>query len=584
MNIHRGIGVSDGIVFGKALTIYSAFLNYPRIQFQDEKKIAVEIERIQKSKAITEDQLTKIIKNTNDLIPEEIHSVFSGYKLFINDKRFIPVIEATITESNINAEWALIRVLADLEIQFSKIPDPYIRSRFDDIRQLGEHLMKNLLLKPSLSLSNLEEPVILISHDISPADTFNLNKENILGIVTEMGGDTSHVAILARAMNIPAVLGVPNITHQIIDDESLILDGSSGEVITQPDQEIIDLKLSKQERFRFYLSELEKLKSVKCQLKDGVDVNLAANLDFLEELNQIREWNIDSIGLIRTEFLFSYDDGFPTEDEQLKMYHHISETISYKPITIRTWDIGGDKTSSFFPELAHEANPALGLRAIRICLKHKDFYRTQIRAILRASEKSKIRIMIPMVTRLDEVITSKKMLDEEREKLNIKTDNVKLGCMVETPASVFIIDELLDLVDFISIGSNDLIQYALAVDRMNENVAGFYTPFHPSILKMLEKIIASANRVNKDVSICGEIAADPIMQMFLIGTGKITFSMSPNHVLRTKRILSKVDSTTCKKIAFQFVSKHSLEESNIFVQRLREQYMDEIELRSADLI
>lgn len=584
MNIHRGIGVSDGIVFGKALTIYSAFLNYPRIQFQDEKRIAVEIGRIQKAKTKTEQELTDIITDTNDLIPEEIHSVFSGYKLFINDKRFIPVIEETITNRKINAEWALIRVLADLEVQFKKIPDPYIRSRFDDIRQLGEHLMKNLLLKPSLNLSNLDDPVILISHDISPADTFNLNKENILGIITELGGDTSHVAILARAMNIPAVLGVPNITHQIVDEESLILDGSSGEVITQPDQEIIDVKLSKQERFRFYLSELEQLKNVKCQLMDGVDVNLAANLDFLEELKQIREWNIDSIGLIRTEFLFSYEDGFPDENEQLKMYQHISETIYHKPITIRTWDIGGDKTSSFFPELAHEANPALGLRAIRICLKHKDFYRTQIRAVLRASEKSKIRLMIPMVTRLDEVITSKKILDEERENLNIKTDNVTLGCMIETPGSVFIIDELLDLVDFISIGSNDLIQYALAVDRMNENVAGFYTPFHPSILKMLAKIISSANRVKKDVSICGEIAADPIMQMFLIGTGKITFSMSPNHVLRTKRILQKVDSTTCKKIAFQFVSKHSLEESNIFVQRLRKQYMDEIELRSSDLI
>ena len=211
-------------------------------------------------------------------------------------------------------------------------------------------------------------------------------------------------------------------------------------------------------------------------------------------------------------------------------------------------------------------------------LKHEDFFRTQIRAILRASEKSQIRLMIPMVTRLDEVINSKKIVEDESKKLNINSENITVGCMIETPGSVFIIEELLDLVDFISIGFNDLIQYALAVDRMNEHVADFYTPFHPSILKMIERIVVAANRVNKDVSICGEIAADPIMQMFLLGTGKITFSMSPNHVLRTRRILRKVDTNTCKKIAFQFVSKHSLGESNLFVQRLKEKYMEEIEL------
>ncbi len=577
MSIYRGIGVSDGIVIGEALTIYSAFLNYPRIQIESDEEVERELERIQKARKDTDDQISTIMDKSSEFIEGEIQSVFAGYKLFINDKRFIPAIEDIIRKRRVNAEWALITVLAELEVRFSKIPDSYIRARFDDIRQLGERLMNNLLRKPHFDLSNLKEPVILVSHNISPADAFHLDTTNILGIVTELGGATSHLAILARAMNIPAVVGVRNITTRIADYETIILDGGSGEVINHPSKKAIAEKLSKRERFAFYQKELQELANSECELADGVKVNIAANLDFLAELDQIQAMNIDSIGLIRTEFLFAYEDGFPTEDEQLKLYAHILEKNQFKPVTIRTWDIGGDKSSGFFPELSNETNPALGLRAIRICLKHRDFYRTQIRAILRASEKSDIRLMIPMVTRLDEVINSKDIIEEESKNLNISADNLLIGCMIETPGSVFIIEELLDLVDFISIGSNDLIQYALAVDRMNENVADFYTPFHPSILKMIERIVIAANRVGKDVSICGEIATDPIMQMYLLGTGKITLSMSPNHVLRTKRILRKVDTNICKKIAFQFVSKHSLDESNLFVERLRKEYMEEIE-------
>lgn len=577
MNIYRGIGVSDGIVVGKALTIYSAFINYPRIQLESDRQVAHEMDRIRKAKADTEEQIDAIVDNATDVITDEFQLVLAGYKLFLNDKRFFPAIEKIIETRKINAEWALINVLADLQLQFSKIPDPYIRSRFDEVRQLGERTMNNLLQKPHFDLSNLKEPVILISHDISPADALHIDGTNILGFVTELGGATSHLAILASAMNIPSVVGVQNVTARIQDGETVILDGSSGEVICRPDKEILEDKLSKRERLVFYQKQLQELASSECELADGVKVDIAANLDFPEELDQIDGMNINSIGLIRTEFMFPLNEGFPDEEEQTRLYRDIVEKFKRKSITLRTWDLGGDKTSDLFPELTHETNPALGMRAIRICLKHRNFFRTQIRAILKASGDSDIRLMIPMVTRLEEVISSKEIIEEEGENLHVDPRNVKVGCMIETPGSVFIIEELLDLVDFISIGSNDLIQYALAVDRMNENVASFYTPFHPSILKMIERIVVAANRRNKEVSICGEIAADPIMQMFLLGTGKITFSMSPSHVLRTKRILKKVDANTCKKIAFQFVSKHSLHESDSFVRKLRNEYMENIE-------
>ena len=576
MNIYRGIGVSDGVAIGKVLMINSAFMQYPRVQLDDDSKVPLEIERIQQAQLLIEQQLDETMEQSVAILPEEMRSVFASYQLFIRDKRFIPAIEERIAKDKINAEWALIHVIADLEKQFNLIQDPYIRSRFNDIRQLGERLMNSLLQKPFLDLTQLKHQVIIVCHDISPADSFHLAKANILGIITELGGMTSHTSILARAMSIPAVVGVQDATLRLMDDDLIILDGNSGEVIDHPSDESINEKLNKLERISFYQNQLQKLSDVDCELSDGRKVDLAANIDFLTELKQIGDLNIPSVGLIRTEFLFLIDDAFPDEEEQLALYKQIIEAIDYKPVTIRTWDIGGDKPNKVIRELMDEANPALGLRAIRVCLKYDDLFRIQIRAILRASENSQINLMIPMVTRIDEVLKTKKIIDDEVQKLDLDTNNLQVGCMIETPASVFIIDELLDQLDFVSIGTNDLIQYALAVDRMNEHVADLFNPFHPAILSMLEKVVISANRMNKDVAICGELAADPILQMFLIGIGEVTFSMSPNHILQTKKILKKVDTSTCKKIAFQFMNKHSFEESNEYVQQLRGQYLEEI--------
>lgn len=576
MNIYHGIGVSDGVVIGKVLKINSAFMNYPRIQLEgNEKQISLEIERIRQAQKHVEEQLDSIMQQSADVLPDEISSVFSGYKMFIRDKRFVPTIENKIREQKINAEWALIYVIADLEMKFKKIADPYIRARFDDIRQLGEHLMSHLQKKPHLDLSQLKDPVIIVCHDMSPADSFHLARAKILGIISELGGTTAHSSIMARAMDIPAVVGVQDIMLRLLDDELIVLDGNTGEVIDHPDDEIINKKLDKIERIKFYQNQLESLVGKECDLADGTRVDIAANLDFLTELKQIRSLHISSIGLIRTEFLFLVEQSLPDEDQQFDLYKHIIQEIDRIPITIRTWDIGGDKPSAIFPELRDEANPALGLRAIRVCLKYQDVFRTQVRAIIRASEFGQINLLIPMVTRIDEVIKCKSIILEEQQKLGIDTKNLQIGCMIETPASVFIIDQLLDLSDFVSIGSNDLIQYALAVDRTNEHVVDLFTPFHPAILKMMERIVISANRMNKSVSICGELAADPIFQMFLLGIGKVTFSMSPNHVLQTKKILSKVDTAMCKKIAFQFMSKHSFMESSQYDQKLRSQYLEE---------
>lgn len=576
MNIYRGIGVSDGVAIGKALRINSAFVQYPRIQLDDDESVAVEIERIQQALMAVEQQLDETMKQSSDLLPEELKSVFASYKLFFRDRRFVPAIEERVKRDKINAEWALIYVIADLDKQFRAIEDPYIQSRFYDIRQLGERLMNSLLQKPFLDLSQLKQRVIIVCHDISPADSFHLAKANILGIITELGGLNSHTSILARAMGIPAVVGVQDATMRLMDDELIILDGISGEVIDNPNDDTIDVKLNKLERISFYQNQLQKLADRECELSDGHKVDIAANIDFLTELQQLRELNIPAIGLIRTEFLFMLDEVFPDEDEQYELYRHIVESADHKPVTFRTWDIGGDKPVKLFREQMDEANPALGLRAIRVCLKYDELFRAQVRAILRASAMSPVNLMIPMITRIDEVLKSRDIIEQELKSLNMSDEHLRIGCMIETPASVFIIDELLDLLDFVSIGTNDLIQYALAVDRLNEHVADLFNPFHPAILVMLEKVVTTANRMNKYVSICGELAADPVLQMFMIGIGDITFSMSPNHVLKTKKILQKVDQATCKKIAFKFMNKHSFVESNQYVEQLKRQYLEEI--------
>ncbi len=352
----------------------------------------------------------------------------------------------------------------------------------------------------------------------------------------------------------------------------MILDGITGEVIESPTDEKIEEKLDKQARFSLYQAELEKLIGVDCRLADDQRVDLAANLDFLEEVPVIHRLKIPSIGLVRTEFVFLLEERFPSEEEQYHLFLRLIRDTGCNPITIRTWDLGADKSYGIFEDLESEANPALGLRAIRICLKHEDLFRVQLRAILRASQHGFLRLMIPLVTRIDEVERTRALIAEEAHNLGLTNPQLEVGCMVETPAAVFLIDELLDLADFLSIGTNDLIQYALVVDRQNEHVSQLFAPFHPAVLKMLQMIVTHANRRNKPVSICGELASDPIMQMFLLGVGEITFSMSPNMILKTKRTLSKVTAEMCKKIAFQFINKHSLAESVGFANQLRSQY------------
>lgn len=576
MQIYRGTGSSGGVAIGKAMVIYSSFSQFTRISLTSDEEVEQEVKRVEAARELAREQIDESEKQAGSLLTNEVREILSSHRLFLEDKQLIPATLEKIKEQKINAEWALFDVIETIKDQFSKIQDPYLRSRFDDVRQTGERVMNNLQNKPRLDISKLRDPVIIFCHDISPADAYNLTEGKIMGIVSELGGQISHSSIIARALGIPAVVGVEGITSKIYDNSSVIVDGGTGEIIHNPDAMMRQEKEEKKKRLQFFQSKLKNLVSKECELADGRKYELAANLDLLGELEQIKSLNLPSIGLIRTEFLFLDNSRPPNEDEQYRTFKKIADELATKPITIRTWDLGADKVARFFPAYPNESNPALGLRAIRMCLKQPDFFREQIRAIIRVAQDSPVRLMIPMITNVDEIVKVRRMVSREQKKMNLRPPNLKIGCMIETPAAVMIIDEILDVADFISIGTNDLVQYALAIDRMNEHVAHMYSPFHPAVLRMLEKVISRANEMNIPVAVCGEMAADPFFQMFLLGVGKVTFSMTPNRILMTKEFLRKIDEVTCKKVAFRFLSKRTVQESNLFLKELHNKYYQNI--------
>ncbi|MGK0289031.1 MAG: phosphotransferase system enzyme I (PtsI) [bacterium] len=578
MEIFRGVASSEGIAIGRAFTIDSSFSQFSRIELDSHQDIDKEIARIHSAHEEALQQFEEIEKRSENLLEGDLASLLTTHRLFLQDKRLLPAVEEKILDWKINAEWALSLVMSEIRTEFDQIEDSYLRSRFDDIRQISERLMSNLRQRKLFDFSQIHEPIILLCPDISPADAVHLAQGKVMGIVTEIGGMISHTSIIARAMGIPAVVGVEGITDKIASNVKLIIDGSSGEIIKEPDEVTLRKKVDKKGRIQFFQNKLEDLKTEECQLEDGRKVDIAANLDFMGELELIKQNNIRSVGLIRTEFLFINNSTIPTEDKQFQEFEKIFKELKNIPLTIRTWDLSPDKAPKFFPIRAEEANPALGSRAVRLCLRHEDIFRSQIRAILRMSAITPVRLLLPMITNLDEVLKSIKLIEEEKDRLGFSHYNIAVGCMIETPAAAMIIDEILDVSDFVSIGSNDLVQYTLAVDRINEHVAHLYTPFHPAILRLLEQVVKRSNVMNVPVSICGEMAADPFMQMFLLGIGEITFSMCPNRVLFSREILRKVSSANCKKVAFRFLSKRTLLETTMYLKELRELYLQGVEL------
>ncbi len=575
--ISHGIPVSPGIIIGKAHLVDRNRVKIFYRYLVDEKQVEREVERFSEALQQTEAQLMKL-KNG---IPDQIRShsfIIDAHLMILKDKMLRQATIERIRQEKINAEWALKKSLNNIRKVFGEIDDEYIRNRIEDVENVSERILRNLSGEEQESLAEIAERVIIVAHELSPCDTTEMNISKVMGFVTDVGGRTSHTAIMAQALEIPAVVGLETVTQQVEDGDLLIVDGSSGEVLINPDDRDIIQYQEKQLEHERYKSSIAKTSHLPAITTDGHKISVRANIEFLEEVAAVRDHGAEGIGLYRTEFLYLRSKGLPKEEELFEDYKEVAEIIAPDPVTIRTLDLGGDKFSSQL-RISKEMNPALGLRAIRFCLKEPTIFKSQLRAILRASAYGQIQLMFPMISGVQEILEAKAILEEVKEELDKEgtayDPYMKVGIMIEIPSAVAMAEVLARHVDFFSIGTNDLIQYALAIDRINEHVAYMYQPFHPAILRMISSVVEAARKAGISVSLCGEMAGDPLCTAILLGLGINEISMNPRAIPLIKQVVRALSLEEARKDLEQIMNLSTAVEVRDFVtEKTRRKFVE----------
>lgn len=574
----RGIGVSAGIVIGKAFRLEKATFDITPSWIREpevEHEVARFLEAIQTSK----EQLSTIRAKVEALDDIEYVRIIDAYLMILEDQMLVNETVEYIKKHHLSAEWSLQRVLDQLEVQFEHIDNPYLKARKEDLAHIGTRLFKNLMGYTHMSLADLREDVIVVAHDLSPADTAQMRKERVIGFITEIGSKTSHTAIMAHSLEIAAVVGVNGIYDAVQTGDSLIVDGIDGVVHVAPSQETFITYLEKQRRYKYYERELLRFKELPVVTTDHKKVTLLANIEFVGELHAVMDRGGEGIGLYRTEFLYMNRLYLPTENEHFRAYKTVAEKVAPYSATIRTLDLGGDK---FISQLGvyDELNPVLGLRAIRLCLEHIELFKTQLRAILRASHYGKLKIMYPMISGIDELRSANAVLEDVRAELRQQhvpfDENIEVGIMIEIPSAALTGDILAQESDFFSIGTNDLIQYALAIDRVNKNVAYLYEPLHPAILRLLAQIIQAGHTKGIPVGMCGEMASDPKYTVLLLGMGLDQFSVNADALLKIKKIICSVSFQEAQDLAKQSLLYTSASDTETFITEFMERHFPDI--------
>ncbi|HSI21876.1 MAG TPA: phosphoenolpyruvate--protein phosphotransferase [Methylophilaceae bacterium] len=534
----HGVGVSSGIAIGHAHLVSHALLEVAHYVVPAHL-VEDEVNRFTQAIETVRADLEAIRRQLPANAPAELGSFVGTHLMILADKSLSEAPIQIIREEQCNAEWALKQEMDDLVAQFEEIEDEYLRERKFDVVQVVERVIKVLLGHPSqVVLEKQESGMILVAHDLSPADAIQFKQHQFAAFITDVGGATSHTAILARSLNIPSIVALHRARDLIRDGEMIIVDGNLGVVIVSPDKNTLTEYRLRQEQWDIEQQKLKRLKLTKAVTLDGTTIELHANIEIPEDVAQSKAAGATGIGLYRTEFLFMNRREWPTEDEQFEAYRRVTEAMKGMPVTIRTLDLGADKPAN--PDEARTCtNPALGLRAIRLCLSEPHIFHSQIRAILRASHYGSVKLLIPMISTLSELRQALQLIDRAKRSLrdqNIPFDEtLPIGGMIEVPAAALKADAFARELDFLSIGTNDLIQYTLAIDRTDDSVAHLYNPLHPAVLQLIEMSIRAADKAGKPISVCGEMAGDPKLTRLLLGFGLRQFSMHPAHVLAVKR-------------------------------------------------
>lgn len=546
----KGIPACAGIGISVAAILDRAKIR-PHKRSINTDGIKAEVDRFNRAVKVSREQLREIRGKLDPVEGKEHSLIINTHILILEDEMFYLATIDRIRREVVSADWALFEVLQKLGDYFDTIADPYLKERRTDIDYVGERVLRNLSSPRSHSIAEIDSECIVVAHDLSPADTAQMNPKMILAFATDVGSRTSHTAIVARSLDIPAVVGLEDLTEWVNDGDTVIVDGILGEVIVNPSKSEINSALRRRAKYEQKEEALVKYKPLPSVTKDGFKIDLRANLELLDELPLLKKHSAEGVGVYRTEYLYLDKQHLPTEEEHLASYRRVVEEVAPHPVTIRTFDLGGDKFASSM-ELAEEMNPAMGLRAIRFCLQQPAIFKTQLRAILRASAYGNVQILFPMISGVPEVRQAKKLLNEVKAELKRKkikfNEKVKIGIMIEVPAATYIADLLAKEVDFFSIGTNDLIQYTLAIDRVNEHVSYLYEPLHPAIIRTLYSLVKSARNAGVDIAMCGEMAGEPAYLPVLIGLGISNLSMSPSSVLKVKKVIRELSREDCEKV------------------------------------
>lgn len=566
--MYKGTGASPGVALGKALVIEHSELN---IEKKNIENVDTEVEKLQAAVEESKKELEQVKERAKVELGEHEAEIFEAHLLVLQDPELIDQTIAKIRDEKVNADFALNEVKEMFVSIFESMDNEYMRERAADIKDVTNRVLRHILGIKVVDLSALSEEVILIAHDLTPSDTATMNKKMVLGFLTNIGGRTSHTAIMARTLEIAAVVGLSDVTENVKDGDFIVFNGETGQVIVNPDEKVINEYRDLKAKFDEEKEALKQLIGKTSITLDGRHVELAGNIGSPNDLEGLIKNDAEGVGLYRTEFLYmDKEDDFPSEEEQYEAYKAVLEGMNGKPIVIRTLDIGGDKELKYF-KMDEEMNPFLGYRAIRLCLDRTDIFKTQLRALYRASVHGKLRIMFPMISSLEELLKSKEIIKEVLSEMDAEgieyAKDVEVGMMIEIPSAAVISDILAKHVDFFSIGTNDLIQYTCAVDRMNQKISYLYNQFNPAVLRLIKMVIDNAHKEGKWVGMCGEAAGDQRMIPILLGMGLDEFSMSPISILPARKFITSVNYEDMKKFANEVLTMGTAEEIKAYVDK-----------------